>query len=382
MTVTPRISDDTWQLLWDKHLHGPTPPPGPHGLPISGKIEFDIDSSKARWYTSWIAASLRETAEHVPRSRAPTLSHWRGDSKASSTADQMDDERQESTTVLQQTQTPKSSIRHVPRKLSLVDRFDSFSTASRAASRNTTSPVELEPRIIPALSPIVQADEPYTAKHDLEKRVNNWRVSASIAPSPLPPKDDATVEAAHVLLSQPLEDTAEDAASELNLDDFTWSVSSAGPPSWDSDSPLSSARLSSVHLDRRVQGSVYLSPPSGYQSPSVYLGDRGDISRPITPSTAITWETRSSYPPTPEAPSFAHTPDAGQLSFYPNVSVAIPNDTLPWTHVWPYHQNRFFDHDTQRSSYESNQSQCTSGYPYLSICEWATHVVFHSQTIL
>jgi hypothetical protein len=352
-TVTPRISDESWQFLWGHLLQGSTPTPGPHGLPISGRIEFDVDMDKARWYGSWISSSHRDTAEHIPLSHAPSLSHWRGESKTSFVTDQMDDEHQESSMAIQQTQTPASTIRNIPRKLSLVDRFESFSTppASRPASRMATllgEPVEqLEAQIISDLSPIIQADEPPTAKQNLEKKVKSWRASASSVPTPLVLSGETTVEADNVPINVSVDDAlAEDTSSELNLDDFTWSVSSAGPPSNDSESPLPSGSFLSVHL-----------------------GDRGDFSRPVTPSTATTWGAPISYPPTPNMPSHVHTPDAGQRAFDPYDPAPIRYVTFkgtPWRHVWPYHHAQSHDCDI---SNEIHESESASRYPYLNICE-------------
>jgi hypothetical protein len=409
ITMTPRISDESWPFLWSHVLDGSVPASGPLGLPISGRIEFDIDLTKARWYASWIAAPHRDAAEHISLAHTPSQSHWRGDSKTSFATDQVGDEQQEIPFV-QQTQTPLSSIRHIPRKLSLVDRFESFSTqsASRITSRSSALPLEpLEVQIMPTLSPIIQADEPQTAQQDLDTRVKSWRASASVAPTPLPPAGETSLDVNNVPVGPSvnnLRDTvAEDASSELNLDDFTWSVSSAGPPS-DSNSPLPSDRLPSVYLDRRIEESVCLTPSactsrgpfdydlhspmtdtsglptpdiaqrmfedcpptattatswgaplsypptpqSDYRAPSIHIGNRGDFSRPVTPSTATTWGAPMSYPMSPNTPFYVHTPDAGQRAFDPYDPPLIRYDAFkatPWTHVWPYH-NAFRSHTT------------------------------------
>jgi hypothetical protein len=175
ISATPRISDDSWQFLWGHLLDGSDPITRPHGLPIGGRIEFDIDMNKARWYTSWIAASRRDAMEQVPLTRTPSMSHSQGDSRTLCVDEQIGDEQQRSPLVIQQ--TPKSS-RHIPKKLSLL---------SRPASRSrTVSPEFVEAQITSTLSPIMQHDEPQTAKQDLEKRVNSWRVNTSIAPTSLP----------------------------------------------------------------------------------------------------------------------------------------------------------------------------------------------------
>jgi hypothetical protein len=400
ITLTPRISDESWQFLWGHLLDGSVLGSGPLGLPISGRIEFDIDLNKARWYASWIATSHKDAAEQIPLSHTPSTSHWRGDSKASFATDQVVDEQQESP-FSQQNQMPLSSTRHIPRKLSLVDRFESFSiqSASRLTSQSGTLPPEpLEAQIIPALSPIIQADEPQTAKQDLNTRVKSWReTTASVAPAPLPPTGETRLEVGAVPTSRSVGSTlAEDVRSELNLDDFTWSVSSAGPPS-DPNSPLPSDHLPSVHIDRRMEESVCLTPSvctshgpfdydlhspmtdtlglptpdiaqrmvedcpptattatswgaplsypptpqSDYRAPSIHIGNRGDFSRPVTPSTATTWGAPMSYPTSPNTPFYVHTPDAGQRAFDPYDPPLIRYDSFkatPWTYVWPYNK--------------------------------------------
>lgn len=383
ITVTPRISDESWQLLWGHILHGSTPALGAHGLPIVGRVEFDIDLSKARWYGSWIAASNRDSAEHVFLFRSLSTSHWRSDSKTSSPADQIEDEHQESPLSMSQTQMPISNVRRGPRKLSLVDRFDSFSipSAPRPASQTDTLPIEcLEVQIIPSLSPIMQADEPQTAKQGLEKKVNSWRASVSLVPNTLPSTSETTVEVGEVPMGVLLDNfsDAEDATSELNLDDFTWSVSSAGPPSNDLDSPLSSGRLSSIHIDRRLQESVYLTPLGGYLGPSNYLGDRADSSRPATPSTEIT---KSSYPPTPSTPPFVHRFHGGEracelydhelydheLYDHEHIGRHDTSDGTPWTHVWPYRYIQSHECEIPRLSAHTYGSKSACSYPYLNI---------------
>lgn len=254
ITVTPRISDESWQLLWGHLLDGVTPASSSHGFPIGGRIEFDVDLRKARWYTSWIAASRRDT---VMGSHPPSLSHWRGESKTSFADEQAAEEQEENPLI----NTPMSTLRQIPRKLSLVDRFE-FSTqsASRPASQSGVVTLgSLEAQIVPALSPIIQTDEPQTAKQNLEKRVKSWRAS-SLAPTPLASTGEFALEVADIPSGVYVDEHSTGLAEELNLDDFSWSVSSAGPPSDGTSSPLSSYRLPSVHIDRRMEGSVCPTP--------------------------------------------------------------------------------------------------------------------------
>lgn len=385
--MTPRITDDTWQILWGHILDGATSgSPGSSGLPIAGRIEFDIDPRKARWYAAWITAALREQVEHDVRS----MSHWRGDSKTSFADDQAADEPERPLFM------PNQGLltRHIPKKLSLVDRFELSS--SRSASRSGTLPPALtEAQTVPILSPIVQAEEPHTAKQDLEKRVKSWRASASLVPTPMPEVAGFVLEERkNALASDPQEEE-----EELNLDDFMWSVTSAGPPSYGTDTS-SLYRLPSIHMDRRMEESVCLTPsactsfgPFDYDlhSPitemflvrtpdigqrmvedcpptpstattwgaplswpatpfsearprSIHLGDRGQFSLPVTPSTATTWGALLTFPPTPITPFYVHTPDVGQRAF-------DVDDVDPICHVS-----------------QSPEAAHISTYPYLNIC--------------
>lgn len=432
ITITPRISDESWQLLWGHLLNGSAPASGPLRLPIGGRIEFDIDLSKARWYSSWIATSQRDAAERSRLSHTPSPSHWRGGSQTTFATDQVDDEQQESPSVIQQTQVPLSTIRHIPRKLSLVDRFESWSTQSASKPVSQSGKLLPEPpetQVMPALSPIMQADEPQTAKQDLDTKVKNWRTGASLTPNPLPPTGEIGFPVGNMSMGLPVDNLCdsltEDACSKLNLDDFTWSVSSAGPQSEDPNSPMSYDHLPSVHLDRRIKGSICVTPSactsfgpfdydlhspaidtlplpspdiaqrmmedcpptattatswgaplsypptplSGYRAPSIHIGDRGDLSRPVTPSTATTWGPPISYPPTPNTPFYVHTPDAGQRAFDP--CDLAPKGT-PWTYVWPYRYSQSRDCPNQSLPIEIVENPSASNYPHLNICELGT----------
>jgi hypothetical protein len=348
ITATPRISDDSWQFLWGHFLDGSNAVTGLHGLPISGRVEFDIDLSKARWYNSWIAASRRDTM----LSRTPSMSHSRGDSRTLLVDEQVNDEQPKKTLTIQPTQ---NLSRHIPRKLSLL---------SRSASRSgTVSPEAVETQIISALSPIIQGDEPPTAKQVLETKVNSWRANTSLAPM----HGTQAVETVSVV-DLPIIPTKH-AGPELNLDDFTWSISSAGPPSERVDSPLASEHSPSVHLDRRLE-SVCLtpsactsfgpfdydlhspttdvsripsldiahrmiddcpptpttatswgaplsyppSPLSEYRPPSIHLDRRGECSRPTTPTTATSWGAPMCWPATPLSEYRAPSVDMGERS--------------------------------------------------------------------
>ncbi|KAJ6485053.1 hypothetical protein C8R47DRAFT_546123 [Mycena vitilis] len=384
ITVTPRIADDSWQMIWS-HALEPAPNAPHSALPISGKIEFDIDMRLARWYGAWMASSHREHVDvpmSVTPSAAPSVIHYREDSRTTFA----DAEEQDSHSVA------RPPVRHIPRKLSLIDRFDAMS------ARSVPRSVVARPSPPAPLPAIFQEDEPKTAKYDLEHRVNTWRASASVLPG-------AIAEAGHILLAgdnlpdTPLEDSPmrtsndeEQNEDEYRIEDYSFSISSAGPGDYDPYSPLTWYYDPSVHLAHRAQGSVCMtasdctsvgpsdytlpsymaglesdgirtpdiahrmfeevppspsvatswgaplsyppSPRSEYRAASVHLGDRHGLSRPATPMTATSWGAPESYPPSPTTPFYVHTPDAGQRTF--DLSALSEHDT-PWSLVWPYH---------------------------------------------
>ncbi|KAJ7047337.1 hypothetical protein C8F04DRAFT_3182 [Mycena alexandri] len=395
VTVTPRISDDSWQMIWN-HAFDPAPGAPYHSLPISGKIEFDIDMRLARWYGAWMAASHREHVDvpmSVTPSAAPSVVHYREDSRTTF-ADGDDQDNHD-------TPPPRAAPRHVPRKLSLIDRFDTMSARSVPRSHVARpSP----PDHIPAsqkMPPIFQEEEPKTAKYHLEHRVNSWRASSSVLPTAV-----AAVAAGHILLagpdlpnSPPLEEESpqptptndEEQEYEYRIEDYAFSISSAGPGDYDPYSPLDWYYDPSVGLAQRAQGSVCMTPsyatsfgPSDYtlsdhvpsldlnvrtpdiahrmfedvppspsiatswgaplsypaspmsehRAPSVDLGHRQEFSRPTTPMTATSWGAPDSYPPSPTTPFYVQTPDAGQRTF--DLSALADHDA-PWSLVWPYH---------------------------------------------
>ncbi|KAJ6599034.1 hypothetical protein DFH09DRAFT_21612 [Mycena vulgaris] len=411
ITATPRISDDSWQMIWN-HAFDPAPSSSAApSLPISGKIEFDIDLRLARWYGAWMASSHREHVDvpmSVTPSATPSIIHYREESRT--TFADGDD---------QDTSVARAPIRHVPRKLSLIDRFDAMS--ARSVPRSVVArapPAETLPGS-QNLSPIFQEDEPKTAKYDLEHRVNSWRASASILPG-------AIAEAGHILIAgpnlpnspldeSPMPTTGNDDEHneyEYRIEDYSWSISSEGPGDYNPYSPLSWHYDPSVHLAHRAQGSVCMtpsdctsfgpsdytlpsyapslnlrvhtpdiahrmfedvppspsvatswgapsyppSPTSEYRAPSVDLAHRQHFSRPVTPMTATSWGAPESFPPSPTTPFYVHTPDAGQRAFdlsdheAPWSMVWPYHDTSrPWTQVWPYHSAQAAQEEEQRS---------------------------------
>jgi len=392
IAVMPRISDDVWLSIWGGAFES-YQPNSVITLPqfnIWGRIEFDIDFHQARWYASWLSSSRRGSGDVPISIDISHPAHFRLDSRTTNNEEQAIESRSDSVSAgqAQKISVPIPSRRHIPKKLSLVDRFDAFSMPSGSKLAE------------PALSPIVQEDEPKTAKLALERRVNSWIAGASFTPSPLASKIQTTLEPSDMQNSPPVpQELPQDTyGSELNLDEFDWSVSSLGPCSCDSPSTSSSQyRLPSVHLANRIEGSVDLTPsvctsfgPSDYEvypalsigiltpfvdlgqcmvedvpltpstatswgppswpvSPlsdpsakSINLGDRGEWSLPATPSTATSWGAPLHYPSTPSTPYYITTPDLGQRAFDPSSSIDTKSTvppSAPWVQVWPYYRS-------------------------------------------
>ncbi|KAH9943434.1 uncharacterized protein BXZ73DRAFT_40769 [Epithele typhae] len=398
ISLAPRVSDESWPMLWG-HLFDPRSPSLPaQQLPISGHIEFDIDIHRARWYDTWIASSRRDFADvpqSVAPSRAQSISHWRHDSQTS--INEPADEQLDAISLAQQQIAARGQGRNI-KKLSLLDRFDAMSvrSGSKLILRDESPPSVTGRTTI--LSPIVQEDEPMTAKKDFDHRVNSWRMSASnAARSPLAATGQTSLDP--VNMPNTIEDLPTGTASgfELNLDDYTWSISSAGPLDYEMESVLSWSRVPSVHLDRRGEGSVCLTPsvatsfgpdydynelsPLSYTSrlpspdiawrmyedvpptpttatswgapleyppspaawsyaPSIDIAERNMSSRPMTPTTATSWGPPSEYPRSPAAWSYAPSIDiAGRyMSSRPPFPYVFPYYDAPrassWSHVW------------------------------------------------
>ncbi|KAG6844912.1 hypothetical protein H0H87_002611 [Tephrocybe sp. NHM501043] len=323
--MAPRISDEYWPFLWAHVFEAPS---ASKSL-ISGKIEFDIDMRQARWYTSWLAFPHRDNIEHpfsIKSSAAPYFVHDRADSKTTFREDDQEEIRSNAQTS-----------RHVPRKLSLVDRYDILSSrsVSRPPSRSGLSPPAHPYPSSRVLSPIFQDEEPKSARHDLDNRVNSWRASADVRPTPLSASGQIGLESHNmpnsVLIDEARLNTPEE--QQLSLEDFAWSVTSAGPDDYDPMSPVSWDRVPSVHIANRVEGSVCLtpsdctsfgpsdytlpSPPSSpYRLPSPDLAFRMLEDVPPTPSTATSWGAPLEFPASPLCISRPPSVDLGERGVY------------------------------------------------------------------
>ncbi|KAG8747550.1 hypothetical protein FRC10_000686 [Ceratobasidium sp. 414] len=306
--TTPRITDDAWPLLWGRHFHADDSAL-PLGLPVAGRVEFDIDIPNARWYPMWFAhVSRQELVPDLARAIPPSP---RGAGR--------DLSPNESTRAL----------KSVPRPLALVPRDEPV--------------VQVDSTPSPAPSPSRPSISKPASKETVEK-VRRW--SALVTPDPALrvnplPTQPTTAEESTALPSTdetpaPLStETPED--EPLNLEDFQWSVTSAGPPSPTSSCATSaSSRVVSIHLLERNEGSVLLTPttatswgaPSvsdvesdlnlnlGWRVRSPDIGERAEGSVLLTPSTATSWGAPLSYPPTPAQwiamQELVRSPDLGE----------------------------------------------------------------------
>ncbi|KAH9077205.1 hypothetical protein EDB83DRAFT_2671856 [Lactarius deliciosus] len=298
-TMTPRVSDETWPTLWGHLFEARSP--STQQSPVCGRIEFDIERRKARWLDPWLTSTRRHAVD-VPVSVPSSLSHWRGESKTS-----FDEKADEHSEALPGANT-RGWSRHIPKKLSLVDKFDTLSVTSSVANAIPGNGVANE--LANSLTTIFQEDEPKTVKKALEQRVQSWRASSSVTPTPIATTGQIGFDTLHIPNKAQVGDvevlTEVEDVEPLDLDDFAWSVSSIGPQDHEPlASAFSSPRVSSVHLDRRIEGSVLLTPSTAtswgpksldyspvstlFRLPSPDIGRRMTEDCPPTPSTVTSW---------------------------------------------------------------------------------------------
>ena len=254
--------------------------------------------------------------------------------------------------VQEESQTVASTKKRTPKPLSLVKRFDLTNSSPLMRSPipmpipvTTSAPTSephpaTPPAKAPVSSPIVQEEEPLLShREEIDNRIKTWRASATFKPNLLASTGQVSLDPANMPNTLPLDDpVSEDdqVRSEMSPEDYSWSITSAGPPSvLDSPTSISSYHVQSVHLDRRVVGSVPLTPetctswgPEDYDPlspvsldfrlPSPDLGQRNLEYCPVTPTTATSWGPPSKYPPSPDPESqwiyYYHAPslDLGQ----------------------------------------------------------------------
>ncbi|KAF8529012.1 hypothetical protein BU17DRAFT_8332, partial [Hysterangium stoloniferum] len=441
--LTPRISDETWQILWAQYFvtdDRATALPS-HGLPIAGRIEFDIDLRRAKWFNNWTGNQTRDRvdADCVTLESSVVPTHWRGDSRYSILpTEQPSDESPSPPSVNE----PSFRVqRQLPRPLFLEKRDTPIKSISRHPSRvpsisqnvsehklpvQRTSNLPAEPTVVPtAVSPVVQSSEEpaIVKKAELDTLVLQWRassvaggVSTAIAAGGQPSLDPVNM--------PPGPDV------ELDLDDFAWSISSAGPPSERPMSPHWPEPLPSIHLVDRLQGSVCLTPttctswgpldtpdysivdisrqpspdlglrmmefvpltpstatswgpedlpsPSlsaydyAYRPPSIDIGQRATGSVPVTPSTATSWGPADPPLFPPETPHYTRTPDVGERGFadlqdQPALPPVLPCHDAESAKPWRYVWPYLSEHD--RKSVHALLPEATPWryvWPYLS----------------
>jgi hypothetical protein len=409
ISTTPRLSDESWTSLWGHLFEAHAHPVGMQ-LPIVGRLEFDIDLIRARWYVPWLTSSQRERGERqVPSSsQAPSTRHGRPDSRSTLAEHRTDDEEE-----LTPQNNPGSQFggRHMPRKLSLLGRLDlldpsGVNTTHRFTSSVVARPLKLEEPVPEAFVP-TPPEEPEVPKaaQSAKEKVESWRASASLGATPLAALGQTSLEPANMPNRLPLdhitvaEPGAVDSDAELRLEDYTWSISSAGPPSYPGSPASNVMRLPSPDISRRMMedcpctpstatswgapSSFPPSPTSDYQCPSIDIAQRHTFSMPATPSTATSWGPSShissyttsdreasvdfagrvgwsapvtpttatswgaplSYPPSPATPFYVQTPGIMDRVFDPSPPLPrqkfsfpyySPWQAAPWSHVWPY----------------------------------------------
>jgi len=429
--TTPRISDESWHMLWSHLFDLPSVHRSP---PIGGRIEFDIDFQQARWYSSWLSTLYRDQAER-PFSHA-TLSM----AISSEPQDLVDGAFLHGQLPPPAQHSHSHSHSHTPRKLSLVNRFDlpPNRPEGRIESRRNLGPPDDIVLNTKAFSPIVHEEEPRSTREQLNNRVKSWRTSAVVEPSSLAGRGQVCLEAPdNVSLDG---DVPASNKAELNLDDFTWSISSAGPDHGTASFESSSERLPSPDMARRIlddspptpSTATSWGPPLSYPSTpfsdhrppsldlaflsvfspamspitatswgpsstsstfdfyqeeprprSIHLGERGEFSRPVTPSTATSCNVQFSYPPSLTTP-FHHVQNSDPVQ-----ELRLPPRAQPWHFVWPYFEPGptpvgnprpevqpwhfvwpyFEDQKIIESSIDIIKPVSTSRYPFLSICK-------------
>ena len=313
ITMTPRLSDDIWQTIWGI---ADTPSTNERRPPIAGKLEFDLDLAQARWYPAWVSSRRRSDSSEHPMYQSPTVTAIRqfgGDNRfafpRTSSEDGSVTDRQ---APPQPTQRSAPVItRHVPKKLSLVERYDAPQSAEAKPLRSSGSPPTGLPSSLGVsarvLSPITQQEEPKSARLNLSDRVKSWRASTSItplvdaAPEITPPTQTPEDVSVPELVKSP------NSESSFHIEDYAFSISSAGPDDSSEIGSYHQEYLPSVHLADRANGSVCSTAsyctsfgPSDYTIDYDQMRDESRIpspdiaycmfeDRPSTPMTATSW---------------------------------------------------------------------------------------------
>lgn len=264
---------------------------------MGGRVEFDIDLRQARWFTSWVT-SLRRGAVNMSTSFSSVhnpVTRTSGDSKTIVPED-FTVEGDFSTPSVQQRSMPLIS-RHTPKKLSLVDKtnphlrtdfvmnYDHLHLPIKTSHHSPPENTRTQPKLA----------------HDVDSRVKSWRDSAS--------QESSKISGQPLITDNCPSESFQDASAqdqEIDFNDYSWSVTSAGLRD-DIRTPASSPpRVLTPDIAQRMYDETPLTPltattwgpPSSYppspgivyyHAPSVDLGQRNVFSRPLTPATATSW---------------------------------------------------------------------------------------------
>ena len=259
--MTPRISDDSWQYLFG-HLFDRRSSFGGQRLPIGGSIEFDIDLNKARWFDAWASGLLRNPDSAVVTPQPPLKAHWRGESQTINGDEHVAEDHWNVSRSHTVTNSRPQTFRGLPKKLSLVDRLDLHDAYAVPKPQDhpdhSDSPATQGTY---ASSPILQSAIP-KGESDLEHRVNSWMATADLYPVSMTesyqpiPSAGASADTA-VMDVYPLE---RNFLQAVRIDEFLSSVTSAGPRSLTTASPIASFEPSSIQPDNRADEIAPLTP--------------------------------------------------------------------------------------------------------------------------
>ncbi|KZT59481.1 hypothetical protein CALCODRAFT_493623 [Calocera cornea HHB12733] len=352
MSFAPRVTDDSWMVLWRRYLIPDDYATSPQDFPVIGHIEFDIDVQKAKWYDAWLRAHRRMTA--IPRTMTTSIS---------SQPDAWEEEQYQDPPEATPVKEP------APKRLSLLDKRGVSSLSIQAVSRkqsiesSSRTMVEPAPRVevLPTIVDHRFADANAEAPipRDVNDRIRKWRdESAPASPAnfllgnePYGFVDLSTVEFQYEPVHEPYpaaptsehleNDGEQEVEHELNLDEFTWSISSAGPPI--DLSPPTTPR-SSVIEEWTVEDPTMLSPSviaTSWGPPSPLDWPDSPSSGTVIYSPDLAWRMVENVPWTPRARLLSPHPsristnfDADNAALSTGASSPLPEELRPV--VWPY----------------------------------------------
>ena len=360
--MTPRISDESWQHLFG-HLFEGRLPSSSQQLPIGGSIEFGVDLDKARWFDAWVSGILRDADPFpsVVTSQAPLAAHLRRESQTVNADEHPADDRWDASgshTLV--TNSRPATLCHLPKRLSLVDRLESYGLHApprlQDRSGRPDSPGSPQTHQTNALSPPPQSAIPHVAKGDLEQRVSSWRATTELYPVSMTetyqPVPDRGLSMGAAVDAYALEQNFRQA---VNIDESLLSVTSAKPSSPMMDSPITSSQPISVQLDRPANGTI-----------------------PLSPITATSWgPTDDEWGSIVSSVSRLPSPDVGERIvediMVPRSHAVWGNSfgwcsAMTWKEVYPYSSPRT---KPAVSVQPSKTSSLVPQYPNLVICKWS-----------